>query len=73
MMHDARAEPAMFYMLYWSGRARYALHVYCSGRARYVLHIYCSGRARYVFQVTVDMVATVVGRYAARFTGGDDG
>ena len=35
--------------------------------------LYCSGRARYVFQVTVDMVATVVGRYAARFTGGDDG
>ena len=51
----------MFYMLYWSGRARYALHVYCSGRARYV------------FQVTVDMVATVVGRYATRFAGGDDG
>ena len=51
----------MFYMLYWSGRARYALHVYGSGRARYIL------------QVTVDMVATVVGRYATRFAGGDDG
>ena len=48
-MHDVRAEPAMFYMLY------------------------CSGRARYVFQVTVDMVVTVVGRYATRFAGGDDG
>ena len=51
----------MFYMLYWSGRARYALHVYCSGRARYV------------FQVTDGIVATVVGRYATRFAGGGDG
>ena len=48
-MHDVRAEPAMFYILY------------------------CSGQARYVFQVTVYMVATVVGRYVACFTGGDDG
>ena len=53
--------PLCFTCLYWSGRARYALH----GR--------CSGRARYVLQVTVDMVATVVGRYATRFAGGDDG
>ena len=60
-MHDAWAKPVMFYMLYWSGQARYALHVYCSGQARCVL------------QVTIDLIATVVGRYAARVGGGDDG
>ena len=35
--------------------------------------LYCLGRAHYVLQVTVDMVATVVGRYAARITRDDDG